>query len=767
MYICWVNSLTVVQLGRCQNTTTMTKQTLCVIFTAFLFMQSQAQISVFEPMSADIDFINPRGYSTENGKKYNSESVYSHPDFGKLTFDAPYGKSVVENISKRTHDSRYYVDLNDPTFFYIQQSSKPINLFQNGIWRAIDPTLHAVSLQVYQSGVQPCPTKLDLGNKKTSIQLGTSEFKFNHYSLKMVHNDNSVTTHQANWSQVVVGNEGAYITDVFPGIDMKIVFAEGSIESDFIIRENLHVKKLVFIDQLEIPAHLNGFIYTNETVQNGPVIFENIHTGEAEIKFDRARCHDASENKRSWINPYTLNGNSLEILCDSARLNNTSMVYPITIDPLVTVVGPIASAANIMGSRLSPASCTNTINVTYPGGTTPWDVSAFWNIYTDFCADDLLDYGIYIDCYRSEAQVWITSGCGGISPVGAPGTIWTCVGCNSRGTWNPTLPFASSGTQSLAQCYPASCSNQTRSFTINSNRSYCTSFYGYDLCNYANSYCNSMISWSVTVQGRTTETLANTATGNGSATYAAPTCASGTTLLNPAAQYGVPGYTYLWSTGATSSTLTVPNGPTNYTCQVTDACGTVRTATFTITCPLAVNLSSFEVANSGAEVAINWASSFEKENHHFAILRAGSDLKFEEIGQVLSQGDSENAQFYSFVDRNALEGISYYQLATLDINNQMKLSDIRSIERKGSSKAISVSPNPNNGNFTLSVAIPENGAYTISIASIDGKVVYQQVNAFEKGNQVVPFNKLSLSKGAYVVRVQKGKFTLEEKLVVE
>ena len=746
----------------------MAKLALCVISTAFFCAYSQAQVEIFDPMSPDIQFVNPRTYTPEAGEKYNPESVYSHPDFGKLTFDAPFGKNVVEDISKRTYDSRYYIDLDNPTFFYIQQSSSAINTYENGVWRAIDPTLHAVSANLYQSGVQPCPTKLDLGNKQTGILLGTSEFKFNHYSLRIIHNDNSVTLHQANWSQIVVGNEGAYITDLFPGIDFKILFAQGSIKSDFIIRENLHVKKLVLIDQLEVPAHLNGFIYTNETlVQNGPVIFENIHTGEAEIKFNRARCHDASENKRSWINPYTLNGNNLEILCDSAQLNNPAMVYPITIDPLVTVVGPIASGINLMGSLPSPASCANTLNVTFPGGTTPWDVSAFWNIETNLCSDDFYIWGDLIDCWRSEAQVWITSSCGGISPTAAPGTIWTCVGCNTYGTWNPTLPFASSGTQSLAQCYTPSCSNQTLSYTIRSNRSYCDNLTGYDNCNFATNSCNVMHNWSVTVQGRNAETLANTATGSGSATYAAPTCASGTTLLNPGALYGVPGYTYSWNTGATSSTLTVPNGPVTYTCQVTDACGTVRTATFNITCPLAVNLSSFEAANAGNDVNLSWTTAFEKDNKHFVILRAGSDLQFEEIGQVTSYGDSENAQSYTFTDRNPLEGINYYQLATVDMAGQMKLSDIRSIERKPSSKSISVSPNPSNGNFTLRLNAPESGDYTVSLVSAEGKIVSQQVYSFEKGNQVVPFNKMVLRKGTYVVRVQKGKFELEEKLAVE
>ncbi|AEA43399.1 T9SS type A sorting domain-containing protein [Fluviicola taffensis] len=746
------------------------KHALPIIAALLISLQLSAQVNIFEPMSPQIGFLTPRTYSQEVGQKFNNEAFFMHPDFGKLSFAAPYGKNVVEDISKRTYDSRYYIDLDNPTFFYIEKSSKAINLYKNGLWHAIDPTLHAASPQLYQSGVQACPTTLDLGNKKTSIALGDAVFSFNNYSLKVVHNDNSITIHQADWSHRSIGNEGTYITNVFPGIDMKIVFAEGSIESDFIIRENLHVKKLIFIDQLQIPTHLNGFIYTNEILQNGPVIFENIHTGEAEIKISSAKCHDASESRNSWLNPYTLSGNNLEILCDSAQLNDPNKIYPITIDPLVTVVGPIASASNLMGSLPAPASCSNTLNVTFPGGTTPWDVSAFWNIQANLCTDEYLDFGIFIDCYLSEAQVWITSSCGGISPIGAPGIIWTCVGCDYPGTWNPTLPFNSSGTNSLAQCYAPSCSNQNMAFTIQSNRSYCSNFYGYDNCNFSTNSCNFMNNWSVTVQGRNAETLANTASGNGSSTIAAATCASGTALLNPTAQYGVPGYTYAWSTGASSSTITVPNGPTTYTCQVTDACGTVRTATFIITCPLAINLKSFEVAHSGNDIAVNWTTGSEKENQHFKILRAGNDLIFEEIGQVPSQGDSETPQNYSFMDRNPLNGINYYQLASVDINSQMTLSDIRSIDQKSSSKEISISPNPSTGNFTLSVIIPESGDYSISIASAEGKLISQQITNLTKGPQAIPYSKLNLQKGTYLIRLQTttgGKFSLEEKLVVE
>ena len=746
----------------------MLKYLSTTLLACVLSAHLNAQVSIFESMSSQIEFIQARSYSTDAGRKYNSPSFYAHPDFGKLTFDAPYGKNVVEDISKRTYDSRYYVDLDNPTYFYIKKASNPINLYQNGLWRAIDPTLHKVSTQKYQSGVQDWPTTLDIANKSTSFLLTGSEFKFNNYSLKIINNNNSVSIYQANWSQIAVGNEGAYITDVFPGIDMKIVFSEGKIESDFIIRQNLHVKQLVFIDQLTIPSHLNGYIYTNEEVMHGPVIFENIHTGEAEIKFNSARCYDASESRQSWLNPYTLNGNKLEILCDSTQLNDPAKVYPITIDPLVTVVGPISSANNIMGSRPSPASCSNTLNVTFPGGTTPWDVSAGWTIVSDYCyLNSSPFWGIYADCWRSEAQVWITSSCGGISPVGAPGTIWTCAGCTSIGTWNPTLPFAGSGAQSLAQCYAPSCSNQTLTFNINFSRTYCAGNGTYDNCNWADNYCNYLNNWNVTVQGRNAETLGNTATGNGSATIAAPTCASGTTLLNPAALYGVPAYAYSWNTGENTSTLNVTNGPATYTATVTDACGTVRTATFIITCPLALDMGNFEAAHSGKDVQLSWSTNYEKENQHFAVMRAGSDLNFEEIGQVLSQGNSETPQFYTFMDREPLQGISYYQLKNVDINGQATLSDIRSIETNPSGKTISVSPNPNNGQFSLELAIQKTGNYSIQIVSSEGKVVYQTNLLLESGNHVLPMNKVALLKGTYLVRATNEKTELQEKFVVE
>ncbi len=737
-----------------------------LLFGLFLTTQIYSQIQQFDSPSSGSTFTKNRGYTAEQGRKYNMENFYSHPDFGKLTFAAPYGKNVVEDISKRTSNSRYYIDLDDPTFFYIEQSAGAINTYVDGYWRAIDATLHQENSTRYKSGVQPCPTILDVAAKKTQIQLGENTFGFNNFLLKIVDNNNQTTLAQANWSQITVTNNGAYITEVFPGIDMRLVYKQGAVKSEFIIKQNLNVKKLIFVDQLDVPAYLNGYISVDENTGLQYVLFNNINNGEIEIKIDPARCRDASDSKKSWLNPYEWSNNCLSIICDSTILNDPLKIYPIIVDPLVTVVGPIASPANLMGSLPAPAACSHTINVTYPGGTTPWDVSAYWDVTSDFCYDDLVDYGFFLDCYMSEAQVWITSSCGGPSPVGAPGIIWTCIGCNTPGFWTPTLPFGSSGTQSLAQCYAPSCSSQNMSFTINFNRSYCGNFYGYDMCPWATSYCNYMNNWSVTLQGRNAETLSNTATGNGSQTIAAPTCASGTQLLNPTPQYGVPGYTYVWSTGATTPTITVPNAIGTYTCQVTDACGTVRTATFTITCPLGIALNDFEAVLKETNVELTWNTKSDAALIQFDVLRAGSDLQFQKIGSVVANAADTDA--YRYVDTKPLAGINYYQLAMLNKNNEVELSEIRSVLTKDNPlRGLTVVPNPNKGSFTLDLLILQEDTYVVEVIATDGRIFYQEEMLLKKGKQILPITAPSLEKGTYIARIRCGNNVFQEKFVVD
>ncbi|MEX1001869.1 MAG: T9SS type A sorting domain-containing protein [Crocinitomicaceae bacterium] len=660
---------------------------LFYLFPLFLFSQDE----VLKYPRDVASYVNPPTYSKEVGKKYNTTLYYDHPDFGRLTFNAPYGKNVVEDLSKREIDSRYYIDVDDPTYFYIEQSTGPINFLKDGKWRAIDPALYPNGDGSYTSGLQPCMTEIDPIDQFTAFFYSNREIIMNQYQLKLIHTDGSIEIIEADWSAVAINNFGAYITDIFPFIDMRLKFGQGKIKSDLIIKQNLNVKSLEFIDNIELSENLDLLINPSVQVDQSFVEIYNTDDSETEVVIHPAVTYDHSSARESWISEFSLQGGNLHIICDSAHLNDPNIVYPITIDPTFVAVGPVNSAFGLVGSLPSPSFCSNTLNVNFPGGSTPWDVSASWEVWVDYCV------GSGFGCWMSDAQLWITSGCGGASPAGAPGTIWTCLGCNSAGTWAPTLPFGSSGTQSLAQCYSPSCANQTLSFTANINRTFCSPWSVYDACDWAYSYCVSLDQWSVTVQGRSVETLGNTTTGNGTQDINDADC-QGNSTLDPAALYGVPPYSYNWNTGATSATISVPNTPATYTADVTDACGTTVTATFNISCPLSVEFGEFNAQVNDRFVSLNWNTLSEDNSDYFDIQRSSDGQDWRTIGTVEAAGHSTSPLHYSFLDEHPLLGLNYYRLKQYDQDGSFDYSNIADITYSNEFK---VYPNPTEGEVTI------------------------------------------------------------------
>ena len=695
-------------------------------------------------------------YTLESGIQFNQPEYYNHPDFGRLTFSAPYGKNVVEDLSKRTLDERYYVDLDDQNFFYVEKSSRPINFYKDGLLIAIDPSLHKVNDTYYESGAQPVPTALDLLNKKVILKIGGQEFSFSHLTLELTDFSNQVSLVEANWSNIAVGNFGAYITDLFPGIDYMITFKEGAFKTEFTIKQNLNVKNLRFIDALEMPDHYVAAMDGNG-IDSSFVQLINTQTATTDLVIRPARSRDASGIRTAFVNPFLLEENSLSILCDSTLLNGSGVIYPIVVDPVFTAVGPITSAFGIRGSLLTPSFCSHTLTVNFPAGSSPWDVSANWSIFSDWCVSS------GFDCWRSEAQVWLTSGCGGASPVGAPGIIWTCFpGCNSWGTWSPTIPFSGSGMQSLAQCYSPSCSNQNLTFTINDNRTYCNPTGIYDNCNWANSYCQSLDQWSVTVQGRSVETLGNTATGNGNTTFNDPDCI-GTTVLNPTPLYGVPGYSYNWSTGATSPTITVGVSPAVYTCTVTDACGTSVVATFNIGCPLPVRLNSFSAILQQEIAFIKWETLSESGIAKFSLEKADVKGNFNSIALIDPSGNSHGSA-YEFKDPEPYDGITYYRLAIIFEGGEIEYSDVVSVNQK--SDAVQIDPNPNNGVFTVSINTPAEDEILIEVFNSTGVRVYSQIikSEGEFTKQILDLS--NQAKGIYTIHILSAGRSRTEKLII-
>lgn len=96
---------------------------------------------------------------------------------------------------------------------------------------------------------------------------------------------------------------------------------------------------------------------------------------------------------------------------------------------------------------------------------------------------------------------------------------------------------------------------------------------------------------------------------------------------------------------------------------------------------LPVELVNFTGRNIGNENILEWSTALEINSNYFAIEKRTEYGFFEEIGRVLSKGNSTDLVRYSFKDKNILP-TSYYRLVQVDTDGQQKVYKTISITSK-------------------------------------------------------------------------------------
>ena len=111
---------------------------------------------------------------------------------------------------------------------------------------------------------------------------------------------------------------------------------------------------------------------------------------------------------------------------------------------------------------------------------------------------------------------------------------------------------------------------------------------------------------------------------------------------------------------------------------------------------LPVDFLSFRAQNQAATVALDWATATETNNDYFAVERSADGRAFTEIGQVTGRGSSTQRADYTHLDRQPLNGTSYYRLAQYDHDGTRSYSEVVSVRRDGDA-TFTVTPNPVHG----------------------------------------------------------------------
>ena len=183
--------------------------------------------------------------------------------------------------------------------------------------------------------------------------------------------------------------------------------------------------------------------------------------------------------------------------------------------------------------------------------------------------------------------------------------------------------------------------------------------------------------------------------------------------------------------------------------------------------PLPVKLTYFNAKrNNASSVGLAWQTAQEINSKGFEIQRLIGTGGWQVAGFVPTQapnGTSGTILNYTFNDNNSANAVTQYRLRSVDIDENSKFSEIRSVRGLGQAGKIIVYPNPSFDGKAKVVFEDVNGTRDVSVTDISGRVVKQWTGITNNNLEID-----NLTPGLYSLRViirETGEQSIE-KIVV-
>jgi gliding motility-associated-like protein len=453
-------------------------------------------------------FNEQRKYVPKVLDELSSAKAKQHPEYGYLPYNAQCTECV-ELIDERTEKTRTFVDPKSPNHRYNQSSFFPLHYRNNNQWITIDSRLQPVPNQpgVYTALNQPVPAVLDVNEGYSALNAGFT-FKFNQGLLMYLldGNGNKIYTGNTSLLQKTVGIDGMYVTNIWPGLDMRQTFRLNEVETDYIVPKPLQLPEnavwMVMEDHITLQ---DGYTIANKDLQlTGKCLIKGdlkiVNAEGIEVALVKIPTY-YDNNARGTFGHYELSKTGDIYTCKMyvpvKWLNLKDNAYPLTLDPSVfNKIGafdsqfPGQQPAAMGFTYFQLGSCDYHLGVTLPGDATITNTKVdieYRNTYNPNCdAPDSVD-ALWQGCRRDDLSMEIVDSiCGNTvgpltcganqAPIGQPDT--TSGTCTSDVTLVPTAPLLLY--PNLLNCIQPQCEPLEINFTLRNRSFRCPETCGYE-----------------------------------------------------------------------------------------------------------------------------------------------------------------------------------------------------------------------------------------------------------------------------------------------
>ena len=171
--------------------------------------------------------------------------------------------------------------------------------------------------------------------------------------------------------------------------------------------------------------------------------------------------------------------------------------------------------------------------------------------------------------------------------------------------------------------------------------------------------------------------------------------------------------------------------------------------------PLPLTLLDFKAEYNNGSVLVKWTTVQEEATSHFNVMKSEDGMNWSKIGTVASN-NTPNVSVYTFNDAFPVAK-NYYRLQQVDINGTITLSKVCFLVNNTAENALSVYPNPSNGQVTINSSVFNNyKVYNIQTGAMVSEGVIDQTALISE-----------LSKGLYFVVMSNDETKEVVKLIVQ
>ncbi len=176
--------------------------------------------------------------------------------------------------------------------------------------------------------------------------------------------------------------------------------------------------------------------------------------------------------------------------------------------------------------------------------------------------------------------------------------------------------------------------------------------------------------------------------------------------------------------------------------------------------PLPVELLSFTGEKSGSTVALNWTTASEKDNDYFEVQKRNKLGFFETFAVEKGAGNTSSFIRYAAIDEAPTDKENYYQLKQVDFDGNTVISDIISVSGDWLAPALTVFPNPSQGDFRVQA---NQTILNVNIIGLDGVTKWRQT---EVDSRQLSVAQQELIAGMYILEVETKRGKIQEKITI-